>query len=139
MADLDYYASYADISDILQNANLTNSGNSLLDDDAAEKILKISQAKIHIRIGKDNTLTSITGVVFVELLKEIQVAYILQWIIAARHANENNLSDIAAVQVFWTLAPTFTYAQEQTLKWVKRKISVNKGMHNHNIWTGSRV
>jgi len=137
MADGDYYADYADVQDILQNSGLGTDGNTLLDDEAIEKILKIAQAKMHIRLGL-STLTSQTDVIVDELLREMQVAYVLQWIIAARHANENNLSDIGIVQTFWTLAPTFTYAQEQELRWIKRKISGNKGMHNHNIYTGSR-
>ena len=137
MADGDYYADYADVQDILQNSSLGTDGNTLLDDEAIEKILKIAQAKMHIRLGL-STLTSQTDVIVDELLREMQVAYVLQWIIAARHANENNLSDIGIVQTFWTLAPTFTYAQEQELRWIKRKISGNKGMHNHNIYTGSR-
>jgi len=137
MADGDYYADYDDIQDILQNADLGTDGNTLLDDEAIEKILKISQAKIHLRLGL-STLTSQTDVIVDEILREIQVAYVMQWVLAARHFNENNLSDIGVVQTFWTIAPTFTYAQEQELRWIKRKISTTKGMYNHNIFTGSR-
>ncbi|MCK5644632.1 MAG: hypothetical protein KAJ19_27790 [Gammaproteobacteria bacterium] len=138
MADLDYYASFADVKDILENAGLGDAGNTLLDDDAIEKILKIAQAKLHLRLGL-TTLTSQTDVIAVELLKEMQVTYILQWIIAARHANENNLSDIGIVQTFWTMAPTFTFAQQADLALIKRVIDVNKGSANYNMRTGART
>lgn len=138
MADLDYYASYADVQDILMNAGLGLDGNTILDDEAIEKILKISQAKIHGKLLL-RTLTSITNVVDVEILKEIQIDHIMQRILAARHANENNLSDISSLTAFWTMAPTFTFAQLGDLARIKRLNQSSKGAFNHDIRTGSRL
>ena len=138
MADGDYYASYADVQNLLMNTNLGTAGNTLLDDTTIEKVLKIGQAKLHLRLGL-STLTSETNVVAVELLKEMEVDMALQRIIAARHANENNLSDLGAVQAFWTLSPTITYAQLADLNLIKRVISSTKGIYNHNVFTGGRV
>jgi len=138
MADGDYYASYADVQNLLMNAGLGKAGNTLLDADAIEKILKIGQAKLHLRLGL-SSLTSVTDVVAVELLKEMEVDMALQRILAARHANENNLSDIAAIQAFWTISPTLTYAQIADLNLIRRVISSSRGIFNHNIFTGGRI
>ena len=138
MADGDYYASYADVQNLLMNAGLGVAGNTLLDADAIEKILKIGQAKLHLRLGL-SSLTSVTDVVAVELLKEMEVDMALQRILAARHANENNLSDIAAIQAFWTISPTLTYAQIADLNLIRRVISSSRGIFNHNIFTGGRI
>ncbi len=138
MADGDYYASIADVQQALMNAGLGISGNSLLDDDAIDLMSKIIQAKLHLRLGL-STLTSETHVIAVELLKEMMIDLLLQRIIAARHANENNLSDLGAIQAFWTISPTLTYAMIADLNLVKRLISSSKGIYNHNIFTGSRI
>ena len=138
MADGDYYASYADVQEVLMNTGLGLAGNTLLDDAAIEKVLKIGQAKLHLRLGL-STLTSETHVVAVELLKEMEIDMSLQRIIAARYGNDNNLSDLGAVQAFWTISPTLTYAQIADLNLIKRLISSNKGIFNHNIFSGSRT
>ena len=137
MADGDYYASYADIQYILMNAGLGTAGNTMFDENAIETALKLAQGKIHLFLNLD-TLTSITGDVYIEVLKSIQIHLVHQRIIAARHAKENNLADTTVLTTFWQLSPQFTYQQKDELEIIKRRVN-GYGIYNYNIRTGSRI
>ena len=136
----EYYASYADVRNLLMNENLGVANATLWDDNAIEKGLKIDQGKINWKIGLRNTLTSYSGdVVVVEILRGIMYTLQLQRVLVARHANQNNLSAIETLQAFWTISPTFTFAQLNDMKEIKREIRASRGFFNHNIWSGGRV
>lgn len=138
MADGDYYASYADVQKLLMNAGIGVADNTMFDDDAIELALKISQARIHLKIGLPDTLTSITGAVYAEVLKGIQIHQILQRIIAARHCKDQNLASIEVLNTFWTLSPQFTIQQREDLKEIKRKYH-GLAIANYDIRTGARI
>lgn len=137
MADGDYYASYADVKHILMNSNLGTSGNALWDDDAIEKALKMDQAKLHLRM-RITTLTSLTDVVDIEVLKAILIHMQSQRILVSRHFNEGNIDNLETLQAFWALSPQITYSQLNDMKVIARKYHGLK-IKNYDMLSGRAV
>ena len=138
LADGDYYAKYADVQHILMNAGLGTEGDTLWNENAIEKALKISQARLHLRIGVTESLTSISSVVFVEILKGIQIHMIQQFILASRSMKENSLSTTDILNTFWTLSPNLTNDQKAELREIKRKYH-GLAIKNYDIRSGVEI
>gem|GEM_PF-6218703 len=137
MADGDYYASYADFQHIMMNSGLAVSGNTLFDENATEKTLKITQARIHLKL-KLETLTSLTHVVYVEILKGIQIHLLTQMALAARTLQEQNLSSNEILTTWWTLSPNFTNQQLDELRDIERAVN-GLAIKNYDIRTGQSI
>jgi len=130
MTDGDYYAAYADVQYMWQDANLGVAGNGILDANGIEIALKTSQAILHLLAGFDD-LVSITHVVYVEVLKMIQLDMIGRRIALSKgmkftDANEviNFLKSMPSVtdeQLGWigiirgdNITPAFTHLYQRT-------------------------
>ena len=136
MADLDYYALYADVKDILMNQNLGVADGNIIDEAAIEKMLKSMQGKIHLRLRR-TTLVSITNVVHVEVLRDMQISLITQLAIRARHMKENNLADTDVLTTYWTLSPNFSKEQKADLATIRDDLEDNA--YNYNTRSGAEV
>ena len=136
MADLDYYALYADVKDILMNQNLGVADGNIIDEAAIEKMLKSMQGKIHLRLRR-TTLVSITNEVHVEVLKDMQISLITQLAIRARHMKENNLADTDVLTTYWTLSPNFSKEQKADLATIRDDLEDNS--YNFNTRSGAEV
>ena len=136
MADGDYYASYADVQEVLMNENLGVANATIIDDAAIEKILKITQGKIHLRLMRSD-LTSLTNVVFAEVLKEMEIGLLTQMAIRARHMKENNLADTDILTTYWTLSPNITKDMKEELESIR--LQLDGVAFNYNIRNGAEI
>ena len=114
MADLDYYASYANVRNLLMNAALGTATSTLYWETSLELALSISQGYIHQYLGLEN-LTSTTNVVHVAVLKGIQIDLIMMRVLQARQMTENNLSAAGEIQSFWQMMPYLTNEHRRLL------------------------
>jgi len=109
-----FYVAYTDVQKLLSNANIGVVGSKLYNEDSLELACKVSQAKLHLKLGI-RTMTKITDDVYKEVLKGIQTDLIMMRILQARQMNENNISSASEITSFWQMMPGLTYEHQRTL------------------------
>lgn len=119
MADLDYYASYAEVRNLLNNQNVGS--GTIYAEASMELALKISQALINLELGVD-TLSCVSDVIVAEIAKGVQIDVIHQRILQAANlrffATE---ADSSAVIGFWRQMTQLTREHRRILAICKSK------------------
>jgi len=114
MADGDYYASYPDVRNLLNEQSIGGAASTLYTENSLELALSVSQAYIHQYLGL-TSMACTTNPVHVATLKAIQIDLIMMRILQAKHINQNNLTEAGAIQSFWQVMPYLTNAHKQLL------------------------
>ena len=127
MTDGDYYASYANCRAALNNPNLGLANNSMIDDDALDLALLLSQSLIHLIFYQNDTTTMLTGT-YANICKIIQTDLVSMTILRNRHFLENNLTSGGEAISFFQIQPALTRAHKELIKMMRDIIYPNTGM-----------
>lgn len=114
MADGDHYSSYAEVKAKFMNSGLGEATNTIYNTAALDLSLDITQVWINLYVFGDADHADMTGGNAV-IAKLAQLDLVFMMILQARHMQENNLADAAAIQSYWQTSPTMTYNHKQLL------------------------
>ena len=134
--DGDYYASYANIRDLLNSQNIGVAGSSLMIAAGLEVALLTSQALINFEIYQDDTTTKVTGN-YANICKAIQIDLVMMRILQSKHMTENDLTDAGAIQGYFRVMPALTFEHKFLLAQIRSKVLGTS--YNWNIQTGERI
>ncbi len=138
MATGDHYATYVEVQQALNNANIGVAGGQLMSDTSIEIALDISQALINLKLEQEG-VASITHVLGAIVCKGIQIDMIFMTILRNRQIKENNLSNAGEILAFFTKMLYFTLDHLSLLKTVNQLLGNKKTAFAYNINTGRRI